>query len=212
MSSTLLVEWARGAQAHLFATAWAVVWKFLDRFGLCSADRADLVQDVLIAAYRARATYDPDRGSPQRWLAGIARREVKRFLRVSRRRAFIVARGDLPDSPDGAPSPEDDVARTDSPDDLLFALPDAERRVVILLEIEGLTMREAAKREGVAPSTVYVRHSKGMAALRCAVVRRQEQEVQGTLRVPAKRLATTDAAASGESPHISSERTRSSLG
>ena len=183
MSSTLVVEWARGAQAHLFATAWAVVWKLLERYGLCPADRADLVQDVLIAAHRARATYAPDRGSPQQWLSGIARREVQRFLRVSRRRAFVVAHADLPDSPDGAPSPEDDVARTDFPDDLLFALSDAERRVVILLEFEGLTMREAAKREGVAPSTVHARHTKGMAALRSRVAQSREQEVLGKERV-----------------------------
>jgi RNA polymerase sigma-70 factor (ECF subfamily) len=181
---TLVVGGSSGAKARLFAAAWTLVWKLLDRFGLCSADRADLVQDVLIAAYRARAKYDPDRGSPQQWLSGIARREVKRFLRVRDRSAFIVARAELPDSPDGAPSPEDDVARTDPPDDLLFALPDAERRAVILVEIEGLTMRKAAEREGVSASTVYERHRKGMAALRCAVTRSREQEVLGKERVP----------------------------
>jgi RNA polymerase sigma-70 factor (ECF subfamily) len=187
MSSTLADERARGAQARLFAAAWDVVWKLLDRYGLCSADRADLAQEVLIAAYRARATYDPDRGSPRQWLSGIARREVKRFLRVSGRSAFIVAHAALPDGPDGAPSPEDEVVRTDPADDLLVALPDAERRVVILVEIEGLTMRKAAEREGVSVSTVWARHSKGMVALRAAAAQSREREVLDTCRAFAGR-------------------------
>ena len=41
-----------------------------------SADVADVVQEVFLAAARSAATYDAARGSLWRWLSGIARRHV----------------------------------------------------------------------------------------------------------------------------------------
>jgi RNA polymerase sigma-70 factor (ECF subfamily) len=159
---------------HVVAFAWAVVWKLLARYRLGSADRADVAQEVILAAYLGRATYDPERGSPQQWLSGIARREVQRFRRRCVRSACILACADLPDEPDGAASPEEDVTHKDLAVHLVALLPPPAYRILLLIEVEGLTFREVAEREGIALSTVCARRRKAMAALEYAVARSRE--------------------------------------
>jgi RNA polymerase sigma factor (sigma-70 family) len=159
----------------LFDAVLAIVWKALDRHGFSEADRKDLAQDVAIAAFRRHLSYRAERGSPGQWLSGIVRREVKRFLRVQNRQPWFAAGDELPDTPDGTATPEDEVSRRDLAEHVFAMLPPAERRVVILVEIDHLTFREVAEREHISPSTAYERHQRGMAALRDAAARSKEQ-------------------------------------
>jgi RNA polymerase sigma factor (sigma-70 family) len=154
------------AQRALFNAVLAFAWKALGRYGLSDADRKDLAQDVAIAAFRRRMSYRAERGSPRQWLSGIARREAKRFLRVQRRQPWLVADDKLPDMPDGALTPEEALSRRDLIDHRLAMLVPEERRAVVLMEIDDLTLREVAARERISPSTAYERHQRGMAALR----------------------------------------------
>jgi RNA polymerase sigma factor (sigma-70 family) len=154
------------AQRVLFNAVLAFAWKALGRYGLTDADRKDLAQDVAIAAFRRRMSYRAERGSPRQWLSGIARREVKRFLRVQHRQPWLAADDGLPDTPDGALTPEEELSRRDLIDHRLAMLAPEERRAVILVEIDDLTLREVGGRERISPSTAYERHRRGMAALR----------------------------------------------
>ncbi|NQT36788.1 MAG: sigma-70 family RNA polymerase sigma factor [Planctomycetes bacterium] len=53
------------------------IWHLIARrMGPHSADVADVVQETFLAAARSAASYDPGRGTPWMWLAGIARRHV----------------------------------------------------------------------------------------------------------------------------------------
>lgn len=154
------------AQRMLFDAVLAVVGKALDRHRLSDADREDLAQDVAIVAFRRRLSYRAERGNPVQWISGIVRRELKRFLRIQQRQPWLVANDELPDTPDGALSPEEDITRRDLIDDGLAMLVPEERRAVILVEAGDLTFREVAYRERISASTAHERHRRGMAALR----------------------------------------------
>jgi RNA polymerase sigma factor (sigma-70 family) len=148
------------AQRMLFDAVLSVAWKALDRYGLSNADRWDLAQDVAIAAFRRRLSYCPERGNPRQWISGIVRREVKRFLRVQRRQPWRLVAGDrLPDMPDSALTPEEEVSRRDLINHRLARLVPEERRVVMLVEVDELTLREVADRERISASTAYERHA-----------------------------------------------------
>jgi RNA polymerase sigma factor (sigma-70 family) len=160
------------AQRVLFDAVFTVVWKALRPHSLSHAERQDLAQDVAIVAYRRRLSYRAERGNPRQWLSGIIRRELKRFLSMRQRRQPWLAEGDdLPDVPDRAFTPEEDVSRRDFIDHRLAMLGPEERRAVILVEVEELTLREVADRERISASTAYERHQRGMAALRIVEAR-----------------------------------------
>jgi RNA polymerase sigma-70 factor, ECF subfamily len=154
------------AQRMLFDAVLTVAWRALGRYGLSSVDREDLAQDVAIAAFRRRLSYCPERGSPRQWVSGIVRHEVKRFWRVQRRQPWLAADDGLPNTPDRGLTPEEYVSRRDLIDHRLAMLAPEERRAVILVEVDELTLREVAGRERISPSTAYERHQRGMAALR----------------------------------------------
>src|SRR5580704_2877403 len=159
------------AQRALFNAVLAFAWKALDRYALSDADRKDLAQDVAIAAFRRRMSYRAERGNPGQWISGILRREVKRFRRIQQRQPWLVADDELPDTPDGALTPEEDSSRRDLVDHRLAMLVPEERRAVILVEVDDLTFREVAARERISASTAYERHRRGMAALRSVEAR-----------------------------------------
>ena len=69
------------------------------------ADAEDVTQLTFVAAWQARASYDPSRGGLLGWLLGIARRKVVDRIREAtrQRRAFESARQVAePDADDGA--------------------------------------------------------------------------------------------------------------
>ena len=99
-------------------------------------------------------------------ISGFVRREVKRFLRVQRRQPWLAADDGLPNVPDRGLTPEEYVSRRDLIDHRLAMLVPEERRVVMLVEVDELTLREVASRERISASTAYERHQRGMAALR----------------------------------------------
>jgi RNA polymerase sigma-70 factor, ECF subfamily len=178
------------AQRILFDALMAVVRRMLGRYGLQGADREEVAQEVAVAAYRGLGKYDADRGTPKQWLSGIVRRQVKSFLRRWNKLPSRAAGDDLPDVPDPAWTPEEEVSLHDLAVRAFSVLPDEERRVVLLIEIERLTLREAAEREGISASTAFERHKRGMAALRDAAGR-EDQASCGVLVFP---LAAGDSA------------------
>jgi RNA polymerase sigma factor (sigma-70 family) len=154
------------AERLLFDAVLSFVWKALARYALSTADREDLAQDVAVAAFRRRLSYRAERGNPEQWLSGIARREVKRFVRVQHRVPCVMAGDELPDLPDHGPTPEDAVSSRELMERAFGRLLPEERRVVQFVEIDDLTFREVAARERISPSTAHHRHRRGLSALR----------------------------------------------
>lgn len=126
------------------------------------SDVEDLVQDALIAIHERRASYDVRRPFTV-WLHAIARYKLADLLRAQSRRRSVpltdaVALGDL----DAEPF---EFCVASDVDRLLDTLPEAQRDVVRLTKLEGLSVAEAADRTGFSKSNVKVLSHRGMKAM-----------------------------------------------
>lgn len=115
--------------------------------GVPAQDVPDLVQDTLLAAHRARRSFDPARGGFETWTATILVRRARNLRRGERRRRALGAvlgtlgRGT---PPRGRPEIDRLEARL-TLDRLVSCLSDSQREVVALYEIGELSAEEAAR-------------------------------------------------------------------
>jgi RNA polymerase sigma-70 factor (ECF subfamily) len=128
-----------------------------------TADAEEVVQEVFLQAWRQADRYDPARGTPEAWIATLAR---TRALDRLRRRA---SRREEPS--DAAP------ATTATPPNVevlavrkaLAGLPIAQRQALELAYYEGLTQSEIASRLGEPLGTIKTRIRTAMIRLREAL-------------------------------------------
>lgn len=127
--------------------------------------REDVVQNLFLSIHRARHTYRSELPFTP-WVYAVARNAVtdhaRQKLRRSEREAPLEAAGE-PEAPPMAPE-ENGLAP-----ELAHALEQlrpAQREAVVLLQIEGLSVAEAAVRAGVSPGALKVRAHRGYRALR----------------------------------------------
>jgi RNA polymerase sigma factor (sigma-70 family) len=131
-----------------------------------SADAEDVTQLTFVAAWQARESFDPLRGSLLSWLLGIARRKVIDRIREASRhsRAVESARrvaGD--DADDGAC--DQLIDRLVIADELAGLQPD-QRRVMELAFYDDLTHQQIAASTGMPLGTVKSHLRRGIAQLR----------------------------------------------
>jgi RNA polymerase sigma-70 factor (ECF subfamily) len=127
----------------------------------------DVVQNVMLSIHRARHTYRPERPFKP-WLSAIARNAVIDSFRDSGRRRDREVEVELIDA-FAAPVPEahpDTVPLSPEIAEAIERLPDKQREAVRLVQIEGLSVVEAAERAGVTPGALKVRAHRGYKALR----------------------------------------------
>ncbi|MCB9761767.1 MAG: RNA polymerase sigma factor [Alphaproteobacteria bacterium] len=126
----------------------------------------DAYQEIWARIFQRLDRFDPHgAASLQTWIATLAHRTL---VDHHRRRA---ARGDplpLGELPAQAPAVDEQLsarARAAQLDQALSRLPEGQRRVVVLHHIEGLSLDEIAREEGVAVGTVKSRLHRGRARL-----------------------------------------------
>lgn len=132
-----------------------------------AADVDDVLQDVFLRIQRGLASLrDEERYTS--WLFQVARSSVAEHARRRARHpvAAVAAEDELP-----APPPEDDdreAARMLAACVSLFVarLPSPYREAVTLVELQGLTAREAAELVGISVSGMKSRVQRGRAQLR----------------------------------------------
>lgn len=124
----------------------------------------DLVQEVLIAFYTKRATYDPARPFLP-WLAAIARyRWVDHLRKVYKHESKELMEDD------GVEDSEEEVVLARVSLDRLFSqLPEKQAEVIELVKIGGLSVREAANKTGQSESLVKVNIHRGLKKLSAMV-------------------------------------------
>jgi RNA polymerase sigma factor (sigma-70 family) len=132
---------------------------------------ADLTADVFVQAIESADRYDPSLGPPGAWLTGIARHVVAAHLRDAGRQAAATRRIDT-----RALLDEDSAARiaeridAEAPARALFRslqdLPDGQRAVVELVAVDGLSVADAARALGIAPTAARVRYHRARHTLR----------------------------------------------
>lgn len=131
-------------------------------------DAADALQEALISAYR-RADQFRGESAVTTWLHRIV---VNASLDRLRRRAARPAQP-LPDDLDSLPGaviadPNDEMARRETQlavSEALASLPDDQRDAIVLVDVEGWSVDEAARILGCPTGTVKSRCSRGRAKL-----------------------------------------------
>jgi RNA polymerase sigma-70 factor (ECF subfamily) len=150
---------------------YAPVWRTLRRFGLSAADADDATQQVFVVV--ARRFADIELGRERAFLFKTAM-NVASKARRSRRRRPEDADPDCGESPDVGPLADDLVERRQARellDRLLAQMDENLTAVLVLFEIEGLTMAEIAEALDVPPGTVASRLRRARAELEAQVLR-----------------------------------------
>jgi RNA polymerase sigma-70 factor, ECF subfamily len=145
----------------------------------CGADLADdVAQAAFLSLWQHRDTYFPDRGSVHSWLLAIVR---NRGIDLMRSRASR-SRLSVPADPHGwmvkasdearvAEPPHVEVVRAESEENvhrMLTALPPAQRTVIELAYLDGLSQQQIASDLSIPLGTVKGRLRLALAKLRAA--------------------------------------------
>ena len=129
-------------------------------------DADDVTQAVFVDAWRARQSFDPQRGSLGGWLLSIARRRCVDRLRSRQRenRDVLAAAGQRP-QPDDRADPERIIEQMVIADELA-RLSDGQRTVLELAFFDDLTSPQIAALTGMPLGTVKSHLRRGLAQLR----------------------------------------------
>jgi RNA polymerase sigma-70 factor (ECF subfamily) len=167
LDDVTLLELARGGDDGAFLTLYRRRQGKLYRFSMqMSGSRSiaeDVTQEVFLALMREPQRYDPDRGSLEAFLYGVARNHVLRRLGAERRYVPINDDdGDSGDSFDQAQpgDPHQDMARAETIESVrraILSLPEHYREVVVLCELHEMSYLEASAALGCAVGTVRSR-------------------------------------------------------
>jgi RNA polymerase sigma-70 factor, ECF subfamily len=137
--------------------------QFLRRRVPDSNELDDAYQEVLMALFEARHTYE--RGRPlEPWLFAIARNIAADHMR---RRWSRASWEELVDTPPERTEAEYDSPRS-APDlgEALAKLPRAQREAFAMLKLEGMSLEGAAERAGVSVGALKVRAHRAYKTLR----------------------------------------------
>lgn len=148
----------------LYEQHFGFVWRNLLRLGVPEQHLEDAAQEVFLVVHRRGESYDEQRSSVQTWLIGIV-------LRVSQNRRRSLRRGwskltslrsedDLHAIPSDAAGPAELVAKREAAALLRRALDcmdDKKRAIFVLVDIEQLSVPEAAGALNLNLNTAYAR-------------------------------------------------------
>jgi RNA polymerase sigma-70 factor, ECF subfamily len=151
---------ARPTVADVFEAHIDYVWRVLRHMGVAPRDLEDVAQEVFVVVHRRLAEWEP-RGDIRSWLYAIAAHAAKDH----RRRAWNRRVGPLEEQaePHGSETTEDLDDRLDARRALervhaaLSALPEEQRMVFVLYELEGLSMEEITQGMQCPLKTTYSR-------------------------------------------------------
>ncbi len=140
-----------------------------------SESAADATQDAFLSAYRGIRSFRG--GSFRSWLLRIATNACYDVLRARKRRPTVSLDIDVDNDQDQSPlqiaddaeSPDDVALRRELANEIqrgLGLLPEEQRAVIVLSDIEGLAYEEIAQITGANLGTVKSRLSRGRARLR----------------------------------------------
>jgi RNA polymerase sigma factor (sigma-70 family) len=135
-------------------------WGYTDN----AHDHADLMQEILLAVWRALPRFR-HQASERTFVLRIAHNRGVTFS-VGRRRLEPLS--EAADLPDPNPSAEARLIREQRREQLVDAIRKLEerQRQAIMLQLEGLSLREIAEVQGISETNASVRLTRARAALR----------------------------------------------
>lgn len=156
----------RDAFARLFAHFAPRLKAFLIRSGADAVAAEDFAQEAMLIVWRKAGLYDPERAGPSSWIFTIARNLRIDTLRRNKYAVRDIDPSDMPDAPlqpDAAFDENDDARRVRA---ALAALPEEQRRVLLLSYFSDLAHGEISKRLDMPLGTVKSRLRLAVARLR----------------------------------------------
>jgi RNA polymerase sigma-70 factor, ECF subfamily len=155
---------APSGPAAVYGTHFAFVWRNLRRLRVPEALLEDAAQDVFLVVHRRWHTYDPRWASVETWLFGILYRVAGNYLRSYRRRyAWLMPWRDFDDEASHGTALEAVAADFESChqaellDRLLDCLDEKKRVMIVLVDVEEMSVPEAARALGLNVNTAYFR-------------------------------------------------------
>ena len=138
----------------------------------------EVAQEAFVRAWRYAGAYDPRRGGVRTWLLAITRNvaiDARRFRRVEPVDPDVLLM--LP-VPDDQPGPEEQALTqgvTAPLRDVLAALPEEQRRALVLAAVFGCTAGEISASECIPLGTAKTRIRSAMVKLRAALEVKDER-------------------------------------
>lgn len=157
--------------AQLFEDHSEFVWRTLRRLGMAQADIEDAMQEVFVVVHRRLSDYE-ERSSFRAWLYAICLRVNSKHRRSRGRRREDVHE-EMPEV-SVEPEQESSVEQQESlrlGQRLLAALPEKQRMVFVLYEVDHLSMAEIAEIVGCPIQTAYARLHKARLRVRSELAR-----------------------------------------
>lgn len=151
---------------------YAFLWRSLRRLGVPESGVEDAAQQVLFVA--ARRMEDVRAGAERAFLFGAAVRVASDARRAQRRRPEDASGAAIDEVPSVAPDPEQALGDREARrvlDEVLDALPEDLRVVLVLFELEELTTAETAEMLGIPIGTVASRLRRAREAFEEAAAR-----------------------------------------
>lgn len=161
---------------ELFQRHAAFVWRTLRHLGVRDADLEDVTQEVFVVVHNRLGGYD-ERDKVRSWLYAICSRIAKAYLRKMLRRRESVS-VDAPEFEAPATQLEDIEKREalERGQRILAALPEEQRAVFLLFEVERMSMVEVAEAIGCPLQTAYSRLHKARERVLGMLDRAQRRE------------------------------------
>jgi RNA polymerase sigma-70 factor (ECF subfamily) len=155
---------------QLFRELAPYVLRVLPRMGVASSDLDDVAQEVFLAVHRGLPAFE-GRSSAKTWVYGICIRACSNYRQRAHRRheRLIATPGEVGDTR----TPERALASTRALaalDGALAQLPEAQRAVFVLFEIEQLAIAEIADALAISKFTAYARLYAARRAVRAAML------------------------------------------
>jgi len=164
------------------------VWRNLRRLGVPDTILEDAAQDVFLVVHRRWDSFDSRWSSVETWLFGILMRVARNHRRSLRRRAWAIpsSMGDVIEVvPSPAAGPAELVARREAVallDRLLDSLDEDKRAIIVLVDIEQLSVPQAAESLEVNLNTAYWRLRTARTQLRKSLARVRATENRSETR------------------------------
>jgi RNA polymerase sigma-70 factor (ECF subfamily) len=149
----------------LYRTHLGFVWRNLRRLGVPELSAEDAAQDVFIVVHRRWDSYDARWSSVETWLFGIVLRVARNYRRAARRRqGRFDANTDAEEVLQRVATPRstpDEIAESRQAaallERMLTQLSDKKRAMLVMVDIEEMSVPEAAQALGVNVNTAYWR-------------------------------------------------------
>ena len=156
----------REAFHSLFKDVGPLITRFLRRRVSDNTEIEDISQEVMIAVYKSRHTYQPERPF-EPWLFAIVRKvSWEHFRRERQRLGFQVLVDEMPEMcTEGRPSQDLEVREA------LEQLSPTQIEALGLTKLLGLSVEEAARRAGTSVGSMKVRVHRAYESLKRALLR-----------------------------------------